>query len=77
MENQEIKKWILRIVVIWMILGAAVAGATFMGFLNKQDFMITFLAGMVLFAAITGALNNQLMANKNKEQGPEDEPQQD
>jgi hypothetical protein len=67
MENQDIKKWILRIVIIWVVLGAAMAMATVMGWLSKQDFMLVFLAGMVLFAAITGGLNNQLLANRQKE----------
>lgn len=73
MENQDLKKWILRIAIVWMVLGGAIATAAFMGMISKQDFMITFLAGMVLFAATTGAMNNQMLANRKKEEPPESE----
>lgn len=73
MENQDLKKWILRIAIVWLVLGGAIATAAFSGMISKQDFMITFLAGMVLFAAITGAMNNQLLANRNKEKQQDNE----
>ena len=72
MNDSELKKWILRAVLVWVFVGALLAVGAFTGILSRSEFMASFLAGMVLFSLVTAGLNQQLV-ERRKNQADDDQ----